>query len=172
MTRRPIPLNRLRHFIAGGVLSLAIVLGTAVLSARPEWQSLQEGHAVLRLSFTHPGVRNCRDRTESELAVLPKNMRNAQNCDRRRAPVQVKLEIDGRTVLDRELSPSGLAGSGPSRVYERINLPAGRHNVAVRLRDDPSIETYKYRAEFDIVADPGESIAIDFDAARGGFFLY
>lgn len=172
MIRRPIPPNRLRHLVAGGVLSLSLVLGTAVLSAWPEWRSLPEGHAVLRLSFTHSGVRNCRDRTESELAALPKNMRNAQICDRRRAPVQVKLDIDGRTVLARDLPPSGLAGSGPSRIYGRINLPVGWHRVTVRLRDDPSAETYTYRAEFEIDADPGERIAIDFDAAKGGFFLY
>jgi len=170
MTDRPI--RRLRHVVAGGVISVAVVLGTAVLSAWPEWQSLPEGHAVLRLSFTHSGARNCRDRTESELAALPKNMRKTQVCDRRRAPVSVTLNIDDRTVLDRELPPSGLAGSGPSRIYERINLPTGRHSLAVQLRDDPAAETYTHQAVFDIQAEPGDSIAIDFTAAKGGFFLH
>ncbi|MBZ0124318.1 MAG: hypothetical protein K8F31_10580 [Roseovarius sp.] len=165
-------LKRPRHLIAGGVLSLALVLGTAVLSAWPDWQSVPEDHGVLRLSFAHSGVRNCRDRTEEELAALPRNMRNAQLCERRRAPVRIEMDIDGTTVYAADVSPTGLAGSGPSRMYERFELPAGDRRLTLRLQDDPSQSGYDYEAAFDISLAPGESIAVDFDAASGGFYIH
>ena len=127
---------------------------------------------VLRLSFAHSGVRNCRDRTEEELAALPRNMRNAQLCERRRAPVRIEMDIDGTTVYAADVSPTGLAGSGPSRMYERFELPAGDRRLTLRLQDDPSQSGYDYEAAFDISLAPGESIAVDFDAASGGFYIH
>lgn len=164
--------GRLRHLAAGGAILLATALGTAALSSRPSWQSLPEGHALLRVSFTHSGARTCRDRTGEELAALPPNMRTAQVCDRRRAPVRFELDLDGRPLLAADLPPSGLAGSGPSRIYWRQELPAGPHRLEVRLSDDPALTGFGHVAAFDIRPGPGESVALDFDAAAGGFFLH
>lgn len=164
--------GRARHLVAGGVVSVALVLGAAVLSAWPDWQSLPEDGALLRLSFTHSGARNCRDRTEEELARLPPNMRGAQICERRRAPVHIEMDIDGRPVLTADLMPSGLAGSGPSRIYERIELPAGQYALAIRMRDDPAASGFTHEAAFDILLEPAQSAAIDFDSVRNTFFLH
>lgn len=172
MRSDPVWHSRPRELLLGGAVTLALVLGTAALSAWPAWQSLPEDHALLRLSFTHSGVRNCRDRTEDELASLPRNMRSGQICERRRAPVTVEIDIDGATVFAEDLHPSGIAGSGPSRAYERFELAQGRHSVSLRLRDDPALTEFTHHAQFDIEAVAGESIAIDFDAAGGGFFLH
>lgn len=164
--------GRARHLLAGGVLSLVLVLATAALSAWPAWQSLAPGAAVLRLSFTHSGARTCRDRTAEELARLPANMRDDKICERRRAPVRIEMDIDGRPVLGADLRPSGLAGSGPSRIYHRLELPAGRYQVGIRMRDDPSVPGFTQEATFDIELAPAQSLAIDFDASAGGFFLH
>jgi hypothetical protein len=163
---------RAPHLLLGGVLSLALVLGVATLSARPAWQSLPEGVGLLRLSLTHSGVRACRDRTAEELAKLPSNMRTRQLCDRRRAPIRVEMDIDGRPFVALDVSPSGLAGSGPSRVYERFELPAGSYRLDLRLADDPAVKDFAHRASYDIMLESAESVAIDFDAASGGFFLH
>lgn len=172
MTGRADWIRRPRHLIFGGAATLALTLGTAALSSWPEWQSMPRNHALLRLSFTHSGVRNCRDRTAEELAALPQNMRKTEVCDRRRAPVHVEMTIDGQAAFVADLAPSGIAGSGPSRVYERFELPAGPHMIDVRLRDDPAAERFTHSASFEIAPAPGESVAIDFDAASGGFFLH
>lgn len=164
--------GRARHLVAGVAMTLALVLGTAVLSVWPGWQSLAPGMAVLRLSFTHSGVRNCRDRTTEELARLPANMRDDQICDRRRATVRIAMDIDGRPVLDTDLAPSGLAGSGPSRIYHRFELPAGRYRIDLRMRDDPAISGFTHTGTFDIDLIPAQSLAIDFDASAGRFFLH
>lgn len=156
----------------GALLSLAAVLGTARLSAWPSWQSLPDGNALLRLSFSHPGMRKCRERTAAELAGLPRNMRSAQICESRRAPVRVEMDINDRRAFAAELMPSGIAGSGPSRVYHRIALPVGTYRVGVRLSDNPEATGFTHTATFDITAAPARSYVIDFKAESGGFFLH
>jgi hypothetical protein len=148
---------------------LALALGIAVLSAWPSWRSMPEGTALVRLSFTHSGARECRDRTEAELAALPANMRGRQMCERRRAPVQVEVEIDGTTVLAAGLAPSGIAGSGPSRVYERFVLSVGEHDIAIRLDDDPALEGWSHAGETSVELAPQQSFVIDFRPESGGF---
>ncbi|MCL4186783.1 MAG: hypothetical protein KJZ85_04190 [Rhodobacteraceae bacterium] len=164
--------GRIRHLALGGALTLALGAATAVLSARPAWQSVAPGDGLLRLSFTHSGARVCRDRTPEELAALPRNMRTAQLCERARSAVRVELDIDGVAVFSDDVSPSGLADSGPSRVYQRFELAAGAHRITLRMRDDPAADDFTQRAEFDVVLDPGKSIAVDFDATTGRFFIH
>ena len=163
---------RARHLAFGGALSLALVLGVAALSARPAWQSLPDDTGVIRLSLTHSGARNCRDRTANELANLPRNMRDRQLCERRRAPIHVEMDIDGSQFFAAVFPPSGIAGSGPSRIYQRIELPSGTYRIDLRLSDDPAARGFAYEAGYDIVLKPAESVAIDFDATSDGFFLH
>ncbi len=161
--------GRARHLALGGLVMLAVSLATAWLSAAPDWRSLPRDTALLRLSFTHSGERTCRDRTPQELAELPPNMRLKQLCDRRRPPVYVELEIDGALAYAAELPPSGLAGSGPSRVYERFLLPAGSHAIVVRLRDRPASEGFDHAAATQVTLRPAQSFVIDFRPELGGF---
>ncbi|MCL4675342.1 MAG: hypothetical protein KJZ59_04785 [Pararhodobacter sp.] len=173
MTEKPTRLaQRVPQLVLGGALSLLLVLGVAYLSARPMWQSLPEGTGLVRLSLTHSGVRDCRAPTAQELADLPPNMRDRDVCARRRAPIRVEMELDGRQVFATDARPSGLAGSGPSRIYQRFELPAGSYRVDLRLADDPSATGFAFEAGFDIRLEPAQSIAIDFDATSGGFYLH
>jgi len=156
----------------GGMLTLALFLGVATLSAKPAWQSHPPDAAFIRLSFNHSGVRNCRKRTPKELAKLPPNMRAKDLCDRRRAPVRVEMDINGRRAFAAKLAPSGFFGSGPSRIYQKFEVPAGDYHVDVRLADDPAVAGFAYSASYDIKLAPAQSTAIDFNAANGGFFLH
>ncbi len=163
--------GRAGNLVAGTLVSLALVVGTAVLSAAPSWQVTPEGMAMLRISFTYGGARNCRDRTPEELAALPRNMRQAQVCDRRRAAVKVQLGIDGANVFDKAVPPSGLSGTGPSRVYESFLLPAGDHHVTLGLSDDPAAAGFTHEGAFDLSLAAGQSVAIDFNPTTGDFVL-
>lgn len=165
-------IGRWLHLLLGSAVTLALVLATAALSGWPVWQAMPEDHALIRLSFTQSGVRNCRDRTPDELAALPRNMRQTQLCDRRRAPVRVELDLNGKTVFAKELPPGGLSGSGPSRVYQRFEVPAGSYDIALRLRDDPALEGFTSTAIRHVQLAPGQSLAVDYKAEAGGFILH
>jgi hypothetical protein len=62
-----------------------------------------------------------------------------------------------------------LAGDGQSRVYRRFVVPAGPHDFALRLRDTTSDKGFTFAAERHVVLAQGQSLAIDFDPAAGGF---
>lgn len=161
--------GRWPHLIMGTLVSICVVLATAALSAWPAWQSVPAGDALIRLSFSVSGARNCRERTPEELAALPRNMRRPEICDRRRAPVHVAMELDGVPVLDAELPPGGFSGSGPSRIYRRFVVPAGNHDIRLSLQTDPDAPDDVFAATRQVSLVPGQNLAIDFDAGAGGF---
>jgi len=161
--------HRVRHLLLGGLVVLTLSFGTALLSTRPLWRSLPDDTAVLRLSFTHSGERNCRDRTPGELSALPPNMRQRRICDRSRPPVYVELDIDGRTAFAAAVPPSGLSGTGPSRVYERFTLPTGTHSIIVRMRDRPVTKGFDHESAVRVTLRASQSYVIDFRPEAGGF---
>lgn len=164
--------GRWHHMVMGGGVTLLLALVAAWFSAAPAWQSMAADTALLRLSFTHGGDRSttCRDRTPEELAKLPQNMRAPKICERRRPPIYVELEVDGTIVFAAESAPSGLAGSGPSRVYQRLILPTGSHDLTVRMRDNPLTQGFDYQASRRIDLKPQQSFVIDFRREDGFIF--
>ena len=160
--------NPIRMFM-GTAVTVVLISATAVLSSNPVYHTIPPGTGVLKFSFSHGGARSCRQRTEKELAKLPPNMKRKEICDRRRQPVYVELEIDGKMAVSALLPPSGLAGDGPSRIYERFPLRAGEHDIAVRLRDTNRTDGFDYTAERRLSITAEQSRAIDFRAENGGF---
>ncbi|MGB3834344.1 MAG: hypothetical protein WA975_21055 [Mesorhizobium sp.] len=152
---------------------VVVFAGAAGLSNWPRHRSLPEGVGVVTLSFSHGADRKaaCRKATPEELAALPSNMRKPQICPRERPTIRVELDIDGRRAFEADVPPSGIAGDGPSRVHQSFTLPAGRHEVAVRMRDRPG-EDFAWRAgrSFDIA--PADHRVIDFRADAGGFVFH
>jgi hypothetical protein len=67
--------------------------------------------------------------------------------------------------------PTGIAGDGPSRVYERFVLPAGEHDIAVRMRDTARSEGFDYRREGRNVLAPDQMFVIDFRAEAREFIF-
>lgn len=164
--------SRVVHLFTGGAVSLALFLGVAAVSQWPRWQSVPDEAAVIRLSLRHGGARDCRPASAEELARLPPNMRLREICDRRRAPVHVRLELDGQTLIDRAVAPSGLWGTGPSRLYARFTVSPGSHRIALALDDTPAGSGAEWTLERAVTLTPGENLAIDFDAEAGGFVLH
>lgn len=161
-------MTRIRRLVLGTLLTVCVTLAAALLSAWPAWRATSEGAAVVKLSLSHGGERECRQLTDEELAELPANMRRREVCDRRRQPVYLELEIDGRRAFAESLPPTGLSGDGPSRLYERFELAAGDHEIALRLRDDGG-EGFTHSARREVTLAPGQSLAIDFEPRAGGF---
>ncbi len=159
--------------VARFAVLLLIVAGIASLSNWPAHRSLPEGAGVLTLSFHHGADRGaaCRPATEEELAALPPNMRRKEICPRERPPIHVELEIDGVRIFERDVPPSGIGRSGPSRVHQRFVLAAGAHEIAVRMRDRPGDDP-AWQTRQTIRMDPAEHRVIDFRSSAGGFVIY
>lgn len=162
-------MSRNRYLVTGTAVGIGVVAVVAVLSAAPSWRSLPEDTGVVSLSFTHGGARTCRDLTEDEMARLPANMRRKTVCDRGRANLRLELDMDGETVLSEVLQPGGFAGDGPARVYERFQLPAGPHELELRMADSGREEGFDHVVSKRIDLAPAENFVIDFRPESGGF---
>ncbi|WNJ99571.1 hypothetical protein L2D14_17085 [Thalassospiraceae bacterium LMO-JJ14] len=149
----------------------ALILG--YFSQAPAYLPIAEGEAQIKFSFAHGGKPKggCRDRTAAELGALAANMRKAQLCSRERVDVVVYFELDGKTVFQQSLPPSGLRGDGPSHMYEKFDVPAGRHEVLLKLRNTTRSDGWDYQAHRTIALQAGQILAIDFDPGNGGFVM-
>ena len=164
--------NGLRYLGQGGFfLVLALALG--FFSNRPSYTHFPTDLAQIKLSIAH-GAKSkapCRQLTPEEMDALAPNMRRQTVCERERLPVAIELTLNGDLLYQAKLPPSGVAGDGPSRVYQRFAVAPGRHELVARLRDTDRDEGYDYekRAEIELAAQ--QSLAIDFRAETGGFIF-
>jgi hypothetical protein len=165
--------NRASAWIGQFALYALFALFIGVFSTWPAYRHLAADQALVKLSFTHSGKRvtECRQVSAAELAKLPPNMRAPMQCPRERAPVLVELDIDGATLVRHAAAPSGLSKDGASAVYQRLPVAAGRHRIAVRLKDSPGGAGFDYSREETVTLKPAQVLVIDFDAGKGGITL-
>lgn len=107
------------------------------LSAEPE----------LVVSFNHSGaLREARKLTAEELAKRLPHMRAQVNVTRERFPVRLRVQVDGRTVLEQSYQPKGLAHDGPSIAIARVPMTVGPRQVRVEIADtgDPGKSTRQW----------------------------
>lgn len=155
------------QWLVQAVAYAAFAVGIAYFSNTPAHTLLAADRAVVKLSLSHPGRRKeeCRRRTPGELAKLAPNMRKPLSCPRARWPVVVELEFDGKRILRESVPPRGLSDDGPSSVYRRFTMPAGRHRLAVRVRDRGGRDAFDYVLERDVELLPGRVLVVGFDSA-------
>ncbi|OIQ92286.1 hypothetical protein GALL_258020 [mine drainage metagenome] len=166
-------MTRLFKWLAQGLLYGLFALTIGTFSGWPRYRHLASDEALIRVSFSLEGKREsaCHRRSPEELAKLAPNMRMALDCPRRRSPVTVAVDIDGKPVFNRVAMPSGLSGDGASNVYQRFAVPAGEHRLAVRLKNDVNSAGFDYQRETRVDLKPGQVLVIDFDAEKGGITL-
>ncbi|MBX3700641.1 MAG: hypothetical protein KF903_06525 [Dokdonella sp.] len=159
----------LGQLVLYGLFALAI----GVFSQWPPYHPLGAEQALIKLSVSHVGkpIGECRKLSQAELDKLPPNMRFPEQCPRERAPLTMRVELDGKSVLDRVVPPTGLSKDGASSIYERLAVPAGNHHLEVSLNDDvrPGAQTYTRSA--DVTLAPGQVLVVDFDANQGAIVL-
>ena len=161
--------------IAGQVLVYA---GFAALigyfASAPAYRYFGGEDAVITVNFSYGAQRrgDCRRLSREELMALPPNMRKPVSCPRERLPIVVKIELDGKDLYEASLPPTGLAKDGPSHVYEKFVVPAGRHTLVARLRESSRSEGFDHDARFEITLAPAQNLALDFRRDVGGFVLH
>jgi hypothetical protein len=161
-----------KAFAWGGqaLLYALFALTIGYFSTDPPYRVLGDNEALLRLSFMHAGKPRfeCRQRTAEELAKLPPQMRAATDCPRERSPVVVRVELDGRAVVDEAFAPAGLARDGAAAAYRRLPIASGSHRLRVQVNDDARAPGFPYEREARIDVRPGQVVLIDFNPEQGG----
>lgn len=140
-------------------------------SSAPAYEHFPKDMALIKASFSHAGQpkEECHVRTADELANLPPNMRVPVQCGRERSPVMFDLELDDKVVYRAELPPAGLSRDGVSTVYQRFEVPAGRHHLRARLKDSVRVPDFNYIKEADVELAPAQVFVVEFSSRTGGF---
>lgn len=164
-------MNKLARYFGQAVLYAAFIAAIGYFSASPAYRLRGPDEAVLKLSVSHAGriKQPCRERSPEELARLAPNMRVPLDCPRERSPIEIALELDGRPLYRATVPPAGVARDGPSSVYRRFAVPAGRHRVSAGLKDHAALDTFNFIKEEQVVLTPGQVFVVDFNVQRGGF---
>ena len=158
--------------LAGQLIAFgAFAVAVGYFASNPVYRQFPESMAQIKISFAHGAARQeeCRRLSSEEIAKLPRNQRRPNTCSRERVPVHVQLDVDGKTVLDERLEPTGLANDGPSRIYRKITVTSGDHVISARLKDSRGNSDFDYEARRDVTLAEGQNLAIDFKADGGGF---
>lgn len=158
--------------VTQAALYAAFAAFVGYFSTSPAFEPIAPGQALLRISLNHAGQRKsaCHVRTPEELAKLAPNMRAAEDCPRERAPVRVKVDLDGKPIADIVAIPAGLSRDGASVAYRRLVVPAGEHRLRVALADDAA-GTFDRVREETVTLEAGRVLVVDFAPAKGGILL-
>lgn len=153
------------------VVIVALFVAVAAFSDWPQYRTIPQGHAVVMLSFVHGADRQaeCRRLSPAEIAKLPPNMRRVQDCPRGRRPIYVEFDLDNKSAFRASLAPTGIAGDGPSKVYQRFVVPSGEHDIAVRMRDSPRADGFDHERKARVALATDQMLVIDFRPESGGF---
>ena len=141
----------------------AAVVG--LLSVWPRYDTIEEGHAIITVTFSHAANRigECRTLTQEELNKLPPNMRKPSECPRERHPVRVELRSGDAMLYKALLSPSGIWSDGKANVYRRIVVPAQTHDLFVGMNDSGDKEGFDFEGSRRIDIAPGRNVVVRFD---------
>ncbi len=137
----------------------------------PKYRQIADDVALIKLSISHLGDRECRKRTPEELAKLPPNMRAPLDCPRERSDIKFEVDLDGQLLFSTVMHPTGLYKDGVSTVYRRFEVPAGKHHLAVRMNDKIVNPGFNFSKADEVELKPAQVLVIDFNPDRGGLFF-
>ncbi len=137
----------------------------------PRYRQIPDDTALIKLSMSHLGGRECRQRTADELAKLPPNMRAPMDCPRGRSDIRIQLEMDGKPLFETVMHPTGLSRDGVSTVYRRFEVKAGTYRLAARMNDNLVKPDFNHVKEAEVTLRPGQVLVVDFNPDKGGLFF-
>jgi hypothetical protein len=140
-------------------------------STNPIYRQIPDDVALVKLSMSHLGSRECRKRTAEELAKLPPNMRAPLDCPRGRSDTRIVVELDDKPLYEVIMQPTGLSRDGVGTVYKRFELKSGSYKLAVKMNDNLVNPGFNFVKEEQITLKPAEILVIDFNPDRGGLFF-
>lgn len=155
--------------IVGGVLAL-LLTGAVVGLSRMPYVVESSDAASVRLSWRFRAtMEECRELSEEELAELPVHMRRPVVCERRVPPHRLRVEVDGRLLLDEVVRSAGAQQDRPLYVFREISVEPGRRRVRVRFErvDGGEREREELTLETTLDLEPREVGLIGYDPGEG-----
>ena len=112
----------------------------------PKFRQIPDDVAVIKVSFSHLGDRECRKRTRKNSPSCHRTCARPMDCPRERSDIKVEIDIDDKNVITHTLHPTGLWGWHLDDV-PTPRIKAGHHKIAARMRDNVKQEGWKYVKE-------------------------
>jgi hypothetical protein len=153
--------------IAGQFAAYALFfMLVAALSAGPGLRLLGDDEAIVSVSFSHAAKRigECTRLSQDELDALPPNMRKPDRCPRERHPLRIEMLLDGQSLFEASVSPSGLHSDGKATVYERVTVSAGIRELSIHMNDSGTSDRDDYSVTEQVQISPGQNLVVYFDA--------
>ncbi len=148
------PAKRFAAVAVGGLLAGVLAVATWLGSDAP-YRAPDTAPEIV-VSFSHSGAFLEAERrlSSEELERLPAHMRAETASGGRRAPVRLRVTVDGSVLVDREYRPRGFRRDGPSTALETIEMPAESGYLRVQLNDsaDPETWTHEWSGMIDFSA--------------------
>jgi coenzyme F420-reducing hydrogenase delta subunit/NAD-dependent dihydropyrimidine dehydrogenase PreA subunit len=150
------------------------------LSTKPTFPFYSKDNALIKFTFKNSGKQlECRELTEKETETKLKHMRKTQSpfpqirmdCERKRLPSYVELDIDNKNILTNTYYPTGLRQDGSTFAYEEIPISPGVHEIRARMRDSEEGKPFDHVFAEKIDLKAGHTTIIEFDRETGFFYV-
>ncbi len=138
-------------------------------ASAPSIRVIDAGEAMFTIAFGHAGetIEPCRRMSQEELSKLPPNMRKPQECPRERSPIHIEVHLNGEQLFKKSLIAPGLYNDGSVNIYHSQKIPAGKHQVKIKMDDSVRKEGFDHTFEQDINIAPTKILLFAFDSQRG-----
>jgi hypothetical protein len=138
-------------------------------ASSPSIRIIGEDEAMITIAFAHAGdLREpCRELSSEELANLAPNMRKLEDCPRERSPVTIEALLDGEVLYSETLMPPGLFNDGGVDVYFSGRIPAGYHQVEIKMNDSAQREDFNHTLKQVVNINPAQIVLVDFESDKG-----
>lgn len=149
----------LLYRLLGAMLAFGVIAGLVRASSAPLIvHTSNDGLLRLAWSARPERIQKCRQRTDEELARLPRHMRQPLACEGTTAEYRLQVRIDGALVAERMVRGGGLRRDRRLYVFEELELPAAVETV-IDVRVDRVESGAGESAEAEAPAQPGTNTA-------------
>jgi len=162
--------------LVGFALLLSVVSwGLGAFAAAP-WRASPPGTAMIRVAFKHVAAFEHEGpaRSAEEIEKLPRHMRPTSpegGRTGRRVDTLLRVELDGRVLLERRYAPGGMRHDGPAFAYEELPVSPGHHLLRVTLADGPAAAgppaARRWQLEQQVTIAAGQSPLVEFSEDTG-----
>ncbi len=154
---------------AGSALLWIALAGATVLGSWIPYGSREPAAPTLVVSFEHAGQvgETVQLLSAQEQAELPVHMRRDRIVERRRAPVRLRVRVDGTEVLAETYAPTGVWADGVSTGIATLPVAAGAHRIDLMLGDSLDPDEWRYVDAHDVTFVAGERRVVLFERGRG-----